>query len=93
MLRYLDCDHARDYVTRTNYPCSDFHFRALFADTCYILEGWGIALLCENYVAYRVGSGLNFLLCYLRSLLANDFVKILFTTIQFELFKHGASKK
>ena len=73
MLRHLDCDHMRDYVTRTNYACSNFHFRTLSADTFKQIDGWGGALFGNNWAAYGVGSDLKLLLCYLRSLLATDF--------------------
>ena len=48
LLRHLDCDHMRNYVTRTHYPCSDFHFRALSADACYGYRGGEITVFCQD---------------------------------------------
>ena len=70
-----------------------FSFSHTFSRHILQTEGCEIALLCKTQAAYRVGSGLKLFLCYLCSLMANDFGKFFFTTIQFELFKHGVYEK
>ena len=63
-----------------------------FLPTYFTDRGVGKSIILQTLDYVGVGNGLKLLLCYLRSLLAKDVGKFLFTTIQFELSKSRISE-
>ena len=90
-LRHFDFDHVPDYVTRTHYPGSDFHFRTLFFPTQFI-DSWVGNKKIKRELSCIV-SNCSYIACAADWLMILVNTMYLFSTVYFELLKIRVSEK